>query len=89
MASRTGSASSLTKIVNCESYRAIIGIGKKVIPLILWQLQRQPDFWFAALRALTLEDPVSEVTRGNVRRMADEWLNWGNWLGLYRAANVS
>lgn len=72
-----GSTSSISRMVNCESYRAIIGMGPKAIQLILGQLQQQPDFWFAALRGIVHEDPVPDDARGNMRRMTEAWLAWG------------
>jgi len=82
-----GSTSSIVRITNCESYRAIIGFGKKAIPMILQQLQQTPDFWFAALRALSDEDPVGEDARGNVKKMTDAWIRWGVLKGHIKLAN--
>jgi hypothetical protein len=80
--------SSTERMLLCPSYQRIIGLGlgwkDQVIRLIMRELQERPDFWFAALRALTGEDPVSESERGNVRRMSEAWLKWGrdrNFLG--------
>ncbi len=37
-------------------YQRIIGIGWPVVPLILDELQREPDQWFWALEAITDEN---------------------------------
>lgn len=39
------------------AYQRIIGLGPEVAPLLLRELERQPDHWFWALKALTGADP--------------------------------
>jgi hypothetical protein len=65
-----------------RSYQAIIGMGLPVLPLILKELQREPNFWFHALEALTDEDPVPGEIRGSVARIREAWLDWGRQQGL-------
>lgn len=76
-----GATSSVTKMATCRSYQRIIGMGRQVaVPLILNDLAARPenpDHWFWALQALTGEDPVPEDARGDMRRMAQAWLQWG------------
>lgn len=74
--------SSVSKIVQHPSYQAIIALGRDVVPLILRELERQPDHWFAALRALTGADPIATEDRGRMERMAAAWLRWGRENGL-------
>lgn len=59
------------------AYQRIIGLGKSVIPLILRELQDQPNEWFWALRALTGEDPTTPEMSGKRKEIAKAWLNWG------------
>lgn len=63
------------------AYQQIIGMGRVVIPMILADLEREPDHWFWALHALTGEDPVPETARGQLDAMTKAWLNWGNEKG--------
>ena len=58
-------------------YQQIIGMGKPALPLILRELQQHGGRWFWALRAITRENPVRLEDRGNVTRMAEAWLEWG------------
>ena len=74
--------SSLTEMAMLPEYQRIIGMGRRALPLILAELERQPDHWFWALRAITGEDPVSADARGNVREMADAWIEWGQENGI-------
>ena len=69
--------SSTSEIVSKETYYQIVALGKRVIPLILRELQERNGHWFLALRALTKDDPVGPQDRGNMRRMTQAWLDWG------------
>lgn len=78
-----GASSSISKIVLCQAYQAIIGMGARAVPLILRQLRSEgdnPDQWFWALHAITQEQPVDEKDWGNYRNMARIWLEWGSSL---------
>ena len=59
------------------SYQAIINLGPSVVPLLLRELEREPDHWFVALHTLTGADPVPVESRGKVREMAHAWVQWG------------
>ena len=74
-----GATSSVSEMISCRSYLSIIGMGKRAIPLILKQIEREgedPDHWFAALSAITEEDPVPEDAYGDTVKMAEAWLSW-------------
>ena len=60
-----------------KSYLGIIGIGEPAVPLLLEELKRDPDYWFRALEAITLEDPVPPEDKGRLDRMAAAWIDWG------------
>jgi len=78
----TAFLSSTTAMIEHPSYRAIIALGPPVVPLILRDLEKEPAYWFAALRAITGEDPAPPEARGNFRAIADAWLVWGRSRGL-------
>lgn len=69
--------SSTSEIVSKETYYQIVALGRRVIPLILQELQERGGHWFLALRALTKDDPVNPQDRGNMRKMTQAWLDWG------------
>lgn len=77
----TGHLSSATKMAEHPAYRKIVEMGKAAIPLILEELEREPGYWFCALRSITGADPVPEVDRGKMRKMAGHWLRWGRERG--------
>jgi hypothetical protein len=73
----TGMLSIVSKMSLHPAYQRIIGMGQPVVPLILRELEREPDHWFWALRSITGEDPVRPEQRGNLGQMAADWLEWG------------
>lgn len=76
-----GPLSSTTELVTQPPYQEIIGMGEKVVPLILDELRSELDHWFWALKAVTGEDPVPPADRGDLEAMAEAWLNWGRRRG--------
>jgi len=69
--------SSTTDMARLGSYQQIIQIGPEAIPLILRELEREPDYWFIALEQISGENPVPNEMRGRLPLMADVWLRWG------------
>jgi hypothetical protein len=78
-----GPTSSTTEMAMCPSYQRIIGLGPAIVPVILSELERDPDHWFWALKAITGADPVAPEHRGRLREMADDWINWGRKQGYH------
>jgi hypothetical protein len=70
----TAHFSSQTQMAMHPAYQRIIGLGPGVLPLIFRELERSPDFWFWALRAITRENPVGPEDAGKVRKMTEAWL---------------
>ncbi len=75
--SDVGFTSSVTRMAQHPAYEKIIGMGPKAVPLLLRELERDPDHWFWALKAITGEDPVPVGSRGKLREMCEAWLAWG------------
>lgn len=75
-------ASSPSSMFMNPAYQEIIGMGRDALPFILKDLAETRSHWFWALRAITGVDPVEARYRGNVGRMADQWLEWGHAEGL-------
>jgi hypothetical protein len=73
--------SNTAQMAMLKPYQRIIGMGSSAIPLILEELQREPDQWFWALEAITEEDPVPPQDAGKVRAMAQAWIEWGKQRG--------
>jgi hypothetical protein len=61
--------SNTAQMAMLPSYQRIIGMGWDAVPLILEELQREPDQWFWALEAITEENPVPREAAGKVRLM--------------------
>lgn len=78
--------SNTRQMVLLKPYQQIIGMGLPVVPLILDELQREPDHWFWALEAITQECPsIPDNARGDIRAQAAVWLAWAKQEG-YTAA---
>jgi hypothetical protein len=77
----TEADSSIAQMTRHPAYQQIIGLGKPVIPLLLSELQRDADFWFVALQALTGVDPVPRKAAGKIQQMAKAWVKWGRQHG--------
>ena len=73
----TAHLSNIGKKALHPAYQEIIGMGKSAVPLLLAELRREPDDWFWALHAITGAQPVPAENRGDVKAMADAWLQWG------------
>ena len=73
--------SSITEMVCHEAHLQIIAMGKPVLPLIFSELERMPNHWFIALRAITGNDPVSPDQEGDLYAMRSAWLEWAQQEG--------
>ena len=71
------SSSNVAKMFQRPEYRAVVGLGSEAIPLLLNELRREPDYWFAALQELTGAQPVPKSAYGNLYEMTEAWLRWG------------
>lgn len=69
--------SNTAQMAMLKPYQHIIGMGEPAVPLLLEELRREPNQWFWALEAITLEDPVPAEDKGRVDRMAAAWVEWG------------
>ncbi|MCM3873687.1 MAG: hypothetical protein ND895_23620 [Pyrinomonadaceae bacterium] len=73
----TGFLSDPSKKFSHRSYLKIIGMGEKVLPLILREVERMSGHWFVALDAISDANPVSSEDQTNLQRTANAWLQWG------------
>jgi hypothetical protein len=53
-------------------------MGAPAISLILERLEREPDYWFEALRQITHQNPVRQEDIGDLSLMTQSWLSWGD-----------
>jgi hypothetical protein len=70
--------SSPTQIALHPSYQEIIGMGEKVLSLLIRKLDETPIFWFWALEAIAGLNPVPKPHRGNIPEMVKDWKEWIN-----------
>lgn len=77
-----GPYSSSARLAEHSAYQQIIALGPAVVPLLLRELEHEPDHWFRALEALTGAHPVPEASQGRLHDMARAWLDWGHAQGF-------
>jgi len=65
------------EIIRHPAYRKMIALGKSAVPFMLKKLRDEPHFLFDALTAITGEDPVLPSHAGQLKKMAGDWLKWG------------
>ena len=75
----TGPLSIEARKVVHPAYQGIIALGPAAIPLLLNELQHNPDHWFTALETLTGEDPARQSLSFDEAVAA--WLRWGEAKG--------
>ncbi len=57
-------------------YQELVALGEPVVPLILMELEREPNvFWFLVLARITGENPVLPTLSGRVEAMARAWID--------------
>jgi hypothetical protein len=67
---------------NHPVYHELVALGEPVVPLILAELEREPNVsWFTVLAAITGENPVPPALGGRVDAMAQAWFDWGRQRG--------
>jgi hypothetical protein len=77
--------SSVTKMVAHPSYLRIIGLSHQLDEYetertLLRELETEPDHWFAALMAITGDDPT--LPEQDFDESVDSWLDWGRAKGI-------
>ncbi len=78
----TGHFSSSRDMAMHRAYQEIIGMGVEALPLLLREMEREPDHLFWALRAITGQDPVPAEHRGRIAEMARDWIEWARQQGI-------
>ena len=78
----TGHFSFVSQMITHPAYQSILDMGEPAIPLILKDLQAQPDHWFPALAAISGESPqIPDEDRGRIRAISKIWIEWGKTKG--------
>jgi|ERR1035441_2439584 hypothetical protein len=69
-------SSSISDIVNNESYQSIIALGFIVVPFIINDLKENDEHWFYALEKITEQNPIKKEHRGIIKLMKNDWIEW-------------
>lgn len=79
--SETGHSSKMLHKFMNRNYQQIIGMSDDVIPVLLDELQTNPDHWFWALEMITGENPIKQEHAGYLDLMSNDWIEWGKEKG--------
>jgi len=60
-----------------RAHYGIIGIGPPALPLIFKDLAEGGGPWFVALQAITHRNLTSPENANDVRKLREDWLEWG------------
>ncbi|WP_461255462.1 hypothetical protein [Treponema sp. R80B11-R83G3] len=59
-----------------SNHEKIIQLGNDAVPFIINKLRTENAHLFIALNKITGKNPVKKENRGNVRKMAKDWIHW-------------
>lgn len=82
----TALSSSTTAIVTHSAYQRIIGLGPRVVPLLLDKVAKGEPHFGWALAAITGENPAEEAASKS--EAARAWLQWGKERGFWQGGTV-
>ena len=72
----TAYVSSTSDLFGHPAFEEIVSMGREAVPLIIDELERQPDLLVGALTRITGENPVTSADRGDVYAMVIAWQDW-------------
>lgn len=64
------------------AHMKILGMGEKILPLVLREVERMSGHWFMVLDAISPENPVTPEDQASPERTAHAWVDWGKKQGL-------
>ncbi len=74
----TGHLSLISQIAAHPSYQGIVAMGESAIPLILRDLETEPNHWISALSEIVDEGPeIPAHEKGNITAVSEAWIEWG------------
>lgn len=79
--SETYFVSSPSKLQEHQSFKEILELGEKVIPLILLEMKEKPSLIMMALAKISGVVPYDPSEKGDLKAMTDAWLAWGQRQG--------
>jgi len=86
----TAHLSSIMAMRKNASYQEIVSMGEQAIPWILNILAEEQSHIMVALYDIVGETPTfAEEDKGNIERMTQKWLQWGQEKGYYKVNKLS
>lgn len=72
-----GASSDLSRLFYSQGYIEVIGLGPRVVPLLLRDMMERRRPWIFALQAITRHNAARNVEPGDIRSAINAWLAWG------------
>ena len=72
-----GASSDLSRLFYSKGYIEVIGLGSRVVPLLLRDMKEKRRPWIFALEAITRQNAARHVEPGDIRSAINAWLVWG------------
>lgn len=70
-------ASDATSARDTQAYKLLVSLGKRAVPFVLREYERQDGIWSLVLEDILNENPVSPEDFGDSGRVRKAWLDWG------------
>ncbi|WP_324752101.1 hypothetical protein [Roseovarius sp. Pro17] len=72
----TLTSSSADVIVKNQAFRDIVDMGDVILPLIISELRKRPDFLIVAMALITGQNPAKPSQLGDIKAMSQAWIDW-------------
>lgn len=73
--------SAIQQITDLKSFKAIVSLREKALPLIYKHLQIHPSLLVVAGIEIAGYNPTPQAAQGNIYRIVDSWLRWAEHTG--------
>ena len=73
--------STIKEMTALTSFKEIVAIGKKALPLVYRHLRDQPSMLVVAGIEISGENPTPEQARGDIKKIVAAWLRWAERTG--------
>jgi hypothetical protein len=64
-------------VMKNPAYQMTIDLGKKVLPLIFKEYEKEDDMWAIAIACILDFSPIPEEHYGRIALIREDWLKWG------------
>jgi hypothetical protein len=63
-------------LIQEAAYKELIAMGKDILPLLIQELEVNPEYWFHALKTITSQNPIKRGNQNKNSLIANDWKEW-------------